>query len=720
MTSSPGSGAQTPDQPTDTPGAHPAPVDSPAHGPAAPRPAAPGSGTPGPGRAARALVGLPSRLGVLFFWTTLVVALTVITGQFHPWLVLAVLGLVVAATWRLVPAPVPATREAVRGSAAALGLAAVWVAVNLPWASEVLLVQRDPGFLTLQGLWLVDHADPAVPVRSAAEVAAAVPGLGLTSDAFALVGNELLAQGAKTFPGLIAMLGWVAGTPGVLAANLLIGGLALLAVYDVARRLTTPGWALLPMAALALSTPMLYFSRTPFTEPTNIVLTFAGLAVLWSAFADGRAWRYPLAGAMIGASALSRIDGAAVVAGLVVGLGVIAAGTADRDARRARVRGMYLVVASAAAMVVLGYLDLRWNSPVYLEEHATLYVQLIGLLMASLLGALVLERVTRVPRVAAWLTAHVRGLATAGAVGVVVIALVLASRPLWMQAHWFAGRENYMAFIAAFQQAAGVPVDGSRSYDEMTLVWLSWYLGPLTVVLAVLGAALMLRRGVVARRPELLVVLGTLGVPTLLYVWQPSITPDQIWAMRRFLPAAIPAALLCAGWLLHAAWGAASAAWQRVLAGALVVATLLAPLATWQGLVRAVEYGGRADEIADVCAAVRGARVVVVRDSGPPLLPTVRIACGVDVVEVGRGSAAQLAAVREAWDGERVVVVSTSGDAIPWAQGARPANAWRAATLTRWPHTLYPANNHIRFRSLMWLGEVGADGTVTPLDPAGA
>ena len=182
-------------------------------------------------------------------------------------------------------------------------------------------MQRDPGFLSLEGVWLTTHADPSIPIRSAAELSGQIPDVRVISDAFWRFGDEMHAQGAKTFPGLLAMVGWVFGLRGVLVANLLIGALGLLAVYDVARRLISPRWGVVPVATLALSTPMIYFSRATFTEPTNIVLTFGGLAVLWSAFRDPRLSRFALGGAMVGATALSRIDGAAVSAGLILGLG---------------------------------------------------------------------------------------------------------------------------------------------------------------------------------------------------------------------------------------------------------------------------------------------------------------------------------------------------------------------------------------------------------------
>ena len=34
--------------------------------------------------------------------------------------------------------------------------------------------------------------------------------------------------------------------------------------------------------------------------------------------------------------------------------------------------------------------------------------------------------------------------------------------------------------------------------------------------------------------------------PALLYLWRPTITPDQVWAARRFLPAVFPAVILLA------------------------------------------------------------------------------------------------------------------------------------------------------------------------------
>ncbi|WNB86309.1 hypothetical protein [Cellulomonas sp. ATA003] len=133
---------------------------------------------------ARLLVSLPDRLVLALFWTCLVVAVTVLVGRFSPWLVGPLLAVVLVATWRAVPAPLPATRNTAAGAAVCLGLCAAWALVHLPYASEYVTVTRDPGFLTLEGLWLADHATPEIPQGRARAVAEAVPGAQASTSAF--------------------------------------------------------------------------------------------------------------------------------------------------------------------------------------------------------------------------------------------------------------------------------------------------------------------------------------------------------------------------------------------------------------------------------------------------------------------------------------------------------------------------------------------------------
>ena len=95
-------------------------------------------------------------------------------------------------------------------------------------------------------------------------------------------------------------------------------------------------------------------------------------------------------------------------------------------------------------------------------------------------------------------------------------------------------------------------MDGTRTYDEWSMHWLAWWLGWLTLAVAVFAATVLVRRILdPARRGDdpvhdwvapLVVVLGT----TALTLWRPGISPDHPWADRRFVPVVLPGLLLLA------------------------------------------------------------------------------------------------------------------------------------------------------------------------------
>ena len=184
-------------------------------------------------------------------------------------------------------------------------------------------------------------------------------------------------------------------------------------------------------------------------------------------------------------------------------------------------------------------------------------------------------------------------------------------------------------------------------------------------------------------------------------------------AMRRFLPAVLPAVLLCATWMLQRIRPHASASWQRWAVWAAGGLMLVSPLATWGSILVTTEYGGRASEVEALCQHVQGSRVVVVRGAEPPLLPTLRIVCDADVIEVPAAmDEAALAEAHRAWGGGTVHVVAGREGTIPWPEGAPPT---LVTPMARWPHSLYPIRSPVRFTSELWVGTVGADGRVTPV-----
>ena len=134
----------------------------------------------------------------------------------------------------------------------------------------------------------------------------------------------------------------------------------------------------------------------------------------------------------------------------------------------------------------------------------------------------------------------VRRLPDAAGALVVLAGLYLASRPLWQVVRQDPDDPG-ARYVAGMQARQGLPVDGGRTYAEQTVAWLSWYVGPVALVVALVVLSLVTRSGVasVARGwmepwvPALVVAAGS----TLLTLARPGITPDHPWADRRLLVA---------------------------------------------------------------------------------------------------------------------------------------------------------------------------------------
>ncbi|PJI93410.1 hypothetical protein [Luteimicrobium subarcticum] len=685
--------------------------DSPSAGPAVRRAVSRGRRVGLGARSAAAVTGLPDRLPLAFFAVSVVVGAGVLFGVFRPWLVLPVAAASVVATWRWVPSRFPVAGRGFAGSMAAVVLSLAWFVAQLPVVSQYVVVSRDPGFLTLEGLWLRTHASPDLPLDAATRLAAQVPGVSAGMQAYTPSGDVIQVQAQKLVPGLLASVGWLLGERGVLLGGLVIGVVALLTLYGFGRRMVGPLWALVPVAALVLSVPWAAFTRSAYTEPTTIVLVFGGLTVAWSALERRSAGRLALAGAMVGAAALARVDSTAQVVGLVLALGLASACAWDLTGDRWLLRGWAFATLAGTVGVAVGLVDLAWHSASYLDEHSSQTASLDAVLVVAIAGAAAVH----VPLLRRWgrarLLWHRRGLATVTVVVVVAVAAFLISRPWWLvERHGTVG-VGAATVVEVWQAHAGKAVDPARTYDEMSVTWLSWYYGWAAVLLGFGGIALAGYRAVARRDARLLTFLGVVMAPSAMYLWRVSITPDQVWAMRRFLPVTIPGLLLGATFLLATLW-AGRRRWARVVAVAGTVATLVFPLFTWGSLYGVREQGGRLDEARAVCAAV-GDRPVVLVAPRLPYLATIRTLCDTQVVSVDAPSRATLAELRRRLGDDTAVVVMNKGE-VAW-DGTEPMPVSQTR-VTQWAQNLYrrPSAGWSAW-SVVEVGSVQPDGSVAPL-----
>jgi hypothetical protein len=132
------------------------------------------------------------------------------------------------------------------------------------------------------------------------------------------------------------------------------------------------------------------------------------------------------------------------------------------------------------------------------------------------------------------------------------------------------------AYVGALQRALRLPPDPDRQYSELSLHWVTWYIGVPATILATIGAGLLIRKLMRRRRLDWALPYAMIAWTTVTTLWRPGITPDQPWASRRLIVVVIPGLLLFALWAV--AWAVRRArrlGYGREIGGAVAIAGAL-------------------------------------------------------------------------------------------------------------------------------------------------
>jgi hypothetical protein len=570
-----------------------------------------------------------------------------------------------------------ASRSASIASALAAVVALVAFASNAVAPAQHVFVDRDPGAYTTAGRWLA--RDGTLEPDVAVGAFAGVDGLRFDSIAVPASGEETVQiQFNHTLPVLLAEAFGVGGARALFRVPALLGAAGLLAFYAVAARVLRRPWlALAAMATVSVALPQAAFSRDTFSEPLTQLWLWAGLLAVLVAY-ERRSWRFGLAGGLLlGATTMARIDGLAYLAALPV-LAVVAVRLAPMSERRSVRRTAAAVFAGAIVTAALGWLDLAVRGTAYEENHAGPLAQLrLGLLVATLVAVILAAVWGRATALRTWLASH-REVIGRVAAALTLVALLAAwfVRPLVQEAH----SPVSSGLVGEIQQGEGVAVSPTRSYDEDTMRWMAWYLGPLTVGFAVLGAARAARRIASGRASAALLVTTLVAGPAaLLYLWRPNAAPDQVWVMRRFIPAALPLFALFAMLALAAALGASRSSPRRPVVLSLVgivvaIGLVWSAMSTWP--VRAFhDQRPFLDAVEGICDVAGPDAAILMMYDGTPIagvisggLPmSLRAWCGVPVATAEPGfTSEQVLALAASWRnlGRTLVLAAPSADSF--------------------------------------------------------
>lgn len=637
---------------------------------------------------------LLARVGVaLGLWVLLGAVVVVPLALAHIWrpavalpILLVCAALAVRAVRELPapPAPVWAVTLVV---ASALG-GAVWVGST---HAEHVVLRRDAGTYALSAQHLATEHQLTVDVAVDALGGPAVvddPSVTVGSPGFFEVGDgegtHVVPQFLPATPAWLSVGYWVGGWTGLLLVPAFALGAALLSFGALTARLVGPRWSAVATVALTLCQPVLHAGRSTYSEPFALVVLLAGLVVLAEATVSGATGRWHgarrlglLAGLVIGGVGLVRVDALREVALLVPLAALLAIRRHGAGGPLAVGLGVATAVSAAwAALVSRPYLGQIAGSLVPLVGGAVVVVLVCGLWWWLARRGVGLPDGVR------------RRLPGALATLVVLAAVVLATRPLWLVVRQDPDDPGSRV-VAGLQLRQGLTIDGGRTYAEHTVSWLAWWVGVPVLLLALAGAAVLAYRAgnvLAGERPSAWLGPWVVAVgSTVLTLYRPGITPDHPWADRRLVPVVLPALVLLATGVVARVVRRARRRWALpwLLTAAVVgPAALLVPpaIATWSFLSPQTEEGEVA-AVAEACAAFEPADTAILLDSraanewtqvlrGPCAVPSL-------VLEVPRGEPVPQAtlehvvqSIREV--GRRPVLVTAESPDPLRALGADP------------------------------------------------
>jgi len=611
--------------------------------------------------------------------------LLAVMGSYHLAVVLPVgAALTVALSWLAWPHR-PRHRRGdatpARGAAAAAMAMCLLALVSMAWnglhAGHHVAIGRDPGVYAVTGKWIATrgnleiHTDTEWTSKTSAVTTLAggtyTTGPNTSQFQFDHLTATLLAEGDN-----------LGGDRLMFRVPAILGALGLCAVYGAGCRMVKRPWLVLAaVTGLAVAMPQLNTSRDTLSESSVQLLLWAGLLLLATAYERRRPGTAVLAGAALAGIAMSRIDAPVylIPLPLVAALAWIWARSATDRRNVVRLTGSAL--AGALPVAVIGVYDVQNRSGHYYADlHSEVHLLQVGLIISTLVAVAVVGIWALVGR---RLSAAVGALAAhrnllAGLCGGLTTLFVLAMwlvRPALQTKHGTA-----VGLVGALQKAGGLSVDPTRTYAEQSLHWFSWYIGPVSVALFAAGAGIVI--ACLVRRPAAqgVLVMSCAGLGTALYLWKPSISPDQIWAMRRFVPAGLPLALLLAAAAVAAAADLLGS-WRAVagtVAAAAGAAALIVPPAAVTSPVRAfVPASGESLNLAGVkvlCAEV-GPRAAVLTASSDivsrEIVGAVRAWCRVPVATMSETfSATQIADLARQWqaEGRTLWVIGSTPSAV--------------------------------------------------------
>lgn len=591
-----------------------------------------------------------------------------------------------------------------------------WSMFNVLYTAQNVYVYRDPAIYAVAGAWLKDSNNLEI---EASQVFGNDPDIQGDTASFGAIKQDperLYVHGPHLLPILLGVTARIGGEAAMFHVNALIGGIALLAFYGFSVLLIRPRWALLATSLLAISLPMIYFSRDTYTEPLSLMLTFSSLAIFLLAQKTKRPLLWGLAGLSAGSILLTRIDAFLTIAALISAAFVVCATQKQKQG----LTNLIVFLAGLGLGSTIGWLDITELSARYYHDLRHLVVPQLALVVLAFITGLAFVVLSRVAKLRSLFFKARRSWLPLTAVVLVVGGIAgLASRPLWYTSY----TSKQQPLVEIIQKRDGVAVE-PRNFTEQSINWLVWYVGLLAFVLAILGLVILVHKIIKNKKgyefiPFIIVFLATF----LVYVIRPSITPDHVWASRRFLPIVFPGIFFLACYTLSIFSTKLSGLVSANKARLILMATafiLVFPVAfTSQPFLTARTYTPLLAQIHFACNSLpTDPAVLLVGANAFNLTQSVRTFCDVPAERIKQPDIGELARASKAAEEHNktavVFVLAEELSLLPEGSDTTLVSAvdydMYERRLDRIPRVTVKENKTIH------MGLIGSDGSIKPLE----
>jgi hypothetical protein len=343
------------------------------------------------------------------------------------------------------------------------------------------------------------------------------------------VGME--AQFPPFYAILMAQAVGVIGRLGILVFNPIMAALSVPLFFGLARRFLDRSASLVALCVFLLTPIQIWMPRITLSEITAQHFVFAAMLLITGGWLDRRIRTVIIGGLLLGGVSWVRIDGGVAAPMIIIAIAAVSAlGSRDPKTRPSDTTlSVWLALAALAAMAAASFSHHLTSSHYFLANSAKLGQ--IGLLTLILAPVFFL---CRIPRIREW-TSRFLGQRLAILV-LIVLLLGLLAWAAWIRP------------VSEPLQLHPLHPDRGRTFRENSLVNIVAYLSQPGAFLALVGliAALWI---LLRSRMETAWYLpfAVWGGYFALFIYDPHISPDHLWAMRRFVPVIMPGLALLAG-----------------------------------------------------------------------------------------------------------------------------------------------------------------------------